>query len=79
MKIEFRRKKATVWKPRKFRRLEEAATLAQETASPADIDGWERQTLARVRFAHLWYMYKFRRDGVVDSVDFLAYKVMTAI
>ena len=76
--LRIRRKKAAVWKPRKFRQLEDAAKLAQKTASPADIDGWERQTLARVRFAHLWYMYKLSR-GAVNEVDFLAYKVMTAI
>lgn len=76
--LSIRRKKVTVWKPITLKRLADAATLAQKTARPGDINEWEKQTFARLRFAHLWYEHKLSQ-GTVDEVDFLAYKVMTAI
>lgn len=78
MRIKFRRKRVTAWKPITLKRLVDAATLAQKTARPGDIDEWEKQTFARLRFAHLWYEHKLSR-GAVSYVDFLAYLVMTAI
>lgn len=77
--LSIRRKKVTVWKPLALKRLAEAATLVEKTAArPGDIDEWKKQTIARLHFAHIWYQHKLAR-GAVDEVDFLAYKVMTAI